>query len=83
MPRRPKPPEQVKSIIVRVRFTQEQRDLLQSAADHEERELSDWLRRLALKEATRISDRAAARSAGRSDQAHETEPGRRRLKLGD
>jgi uncharacterized protein (DUF1778 family) len=78
MPRRPKPPEQVKSIIVRVRFTQEQRDILQFAAEHEDRELSDWVRRLALKEATKIRDRAAAKSANRAEQTPADVAGRRR-----
>jgi uncharacterized protein (DUF1778 family) len=49
--------------FVRVRVTKEQRELLQFAADHEERELSDWLRRLAVKEATRLRDRATKKKA--------------------
>jgi uncharacterized protein (DUF1778 family) len=63
MPRPPKPPAEVKDATVRVRFTKEQRELLEFAAKHQERELSDWLRRVALKEATRIKKRAAKREA--------------------
>lgn len=76
-----KAPSEVKSFILHVRFTTEQRELLQFAAQHDERELSDWVRRLALKEATRIQTRAASRSAGRTGQGYETSVGRRRLKL--
>lgn len=63
MPRPPKTPDEKLEEIVRVRFTKEQRIQLQSAADHEERDLSDWLRRLALREAARVNERASKRAA--------------------
>jgi uncharacterized protein (DUF1778 family) len=61
MPRRPKAPADLRSFILHVRFTTEQRDLLLFAAEHEERELSDWVRRSVLKEAARIKEQAEAR----------------------
>jgi hypothetical protein len=58
-----KEPGDLKKFILHVRFTLDQRDLLLFAAGREERELSDWVRRLALKEATRIKGRATDTSA--------------------
>jgi uncharacterized protein (DUF1778 family) len=63
MPRPPKSPADRMDLFVRVRVTKDQRELLEYAADKEERELSDWLRRLAVKEATRIKERETKRAA--------------------
>jgi hypothetical protein len=82
MTRPKKAPGEVRAIIVRVRVTDEERSDLQLAADHERLDLSTWLRRLGLKEATRIKEGASAKSAGRrTEHGHETTVGRRRLKL--
>jgi uncharacterized protein (DUF1778 family) len=79
-----KAPSDLKSFILHVRFTTQQRDLLQFAAKHEERELSDWLRRLALKEATRIKEKASQSVAHAIREAEErlTGGGRRRITVG-
>jgi uncharacterized protein (DUF1778 family) len=58
-----KAPGDVRSFILHVRFTAEQRDLLQSAAQEADRDLSDWVRRLVLKEAARIRERATGLAA--------------------
>ena len=57
-----KDPADRKTLTIRIRVTEEQRRLLQSAADKLDFELSFWLRRLALEEATRINDRSARRT---------------------
>jgi uncharacterized protein (DUF1778 family) len=67
MPRRPKAPDDLRSFILHVRFTPQQRDLLVFAAEHEERELSDWVRRSVLKDAARIKEQAEARGSRRTE----------------
>ncbi len=62
MPRHPKPPSEVKSIVFRMRLTPPQHDLVVAAAHHEDRDPVDWARRLVLREATKIVDRANVRS---------------------
>ncbi len=82
MTRPKKAPDDVRGIVLKVRVTEEERADLQFAADHERLELSTWLRRLGLHEATRIREGASAKSAaGRTVQGHEAGAGRRRLKL--
>ncbi len=75
----PKAPSELKSFILHIRFTSAQRDLLLSVAQHEDRELVDWARRLLLKEASKIKERIEAKSAVRTEQAGTA--GRRRLKV--
>jgi hypothetical protein len=65
MPRHPKPPAEVKSIVFRMRLTPPQHDLVVAAASQEDRDPVDWARRLVLREATKITERAAAKSTAR------------------
>lgn len=80
MPRHPKPATEVKSIVFRMRLTPPQHELVVAAAHHEDRDPVDWARRLVLREATKIAERASARSA-RAVQGHETAGGRHRPKV--
>ncbi|HLK93131.1 MAG TPA: hypothetical protein VKZ18_24770 [Polyangia bacterium] len=57
-----KDPADRKTLTIRIRVTEEQRRVLQAAADKLDFELSFWLRRLALEEATRINERGARRT---------------------
>ena len=51
-----------RSKVVQLRVTEDERQQLQAAAVHSERDLSDWLRRVVLKEAAKVNARAGRHS---------------------
>jgi uncharacterized protein (DUF1778 family) len=57
-----KDPADRKTLTIRVRVTEDQRRVLQAAADKLDFELSFWLRRLALEEAARINGRGTRKA---------------------
>jgi uncharacterized protein (DUF1778 family) len=60
---RPKKPEaDVKTYMVTLRVTGDQREELRRAAAHGHLDVSTWLRQLALREAARINERAARKT---------------------
>jgi uncharacterized protein (DUF1778 family) len=62
MPRPPKDPADKKGITLKVRVTEDQQRRLKAAADADGLDLSTWVRRLALKESTRVNDRVAKKA---------------------